>query len=458
MKIKTECLALAISLALLSTACTQASPKPTPANQSKPLTNGTFAYDDAHRVVVLVTSNVPRTGVLQTWTWDGRSWAHQAPVTSPPAREYALLAYDESRRVMVLQGGTTASAPLADTWEWNGSNWSQRKPAHSPSVGQPGTGSLAYDPASKRMFLYQFPQETWRWEANDWTKLQPAHVPDLLDGTLVYDGQRLLLIGGSPDGDGIKTWGWNGSDWTLLATRQSSPSPFVPAAFNAGRHQVVVYGGGPGDDTWGWDGTRWGREHPKHSPPGNVTQLVYDKALNRLITIARNEDLLGIAGIYGWDGSDWSALGPDSPPAVAAGKGTLPAGEALATIRRTVTRTAPILLPKLPSEVNQAIVTADANGFSMRAMNDVRSSEVSVAIVIPGNSNLGAANKNIPFRHGSAYYQYIATNPTGWRSLWWVEQPGYWPESALNQTGVPYLLSATGLTEAQFFALAGSLR
>jgi hypothetical protein len=40
-----------------------------------------------------------------------------------------------------------------------------------------------------------------------------------------------------------------------------------------------------------------------------------------------------------------------------------------------------------------------------------------------------------------------------------MERPGYWPVPALkDQTGVPYLISATGMTEAEFFALANTLR
>jgi hypothetical protein len=90
-------------------------------------------------------------------------------------------------------------------------------------------------------------------------------------------------------------------------------------------------------------------------------------------------------------------------------------------IRRTVTKTSPVLLPQLPASVNQAQVTVDSTGFSLRAMNDDRTTEVTIGIVVPGNSNLGAANKTIAFRRFAAEYQYIAADPTSWRSLWWIE-------------------------------------
>jgi hypothetical protein len=92
-------------------------------------------------------------------------------------------------------------------------------------------------------------------------------------------------------------------------------------------------------------------------------------------------------------------------------------------------------------------------------MNDDRSIEVSLGIVVPGNSNLGAENKTIGFRRSTGYYQYIASDPRGWRSVWWIERPGYWPVPDLkDRTGVPYVLSATSMTESEFFALANTIR
>jgi len=424
------------------------------ATQARP-TNGAVAYDSARKIVVLVTpGRGPLVDALQTWTWDGHLWSRKAPSISPPARAAALFAYDESRRVTVLQGGVSRST-LTDTWEWNGSTWTKRTPAHSPDAAQE-PGSMAYEPGSHRMLLYQWPQQTWSWDGNDWTQLKPLHVPGVADGKLVFDGKRLVLIGGSFNG-GTETWGWNGTDWSRLVVGRTSVLPLNPVGFNDRTGNVVLYGGGPGDDTWIWDGTTWVRAHPKHSPAGEVAELIYVGSLGRLVGFA-GTDVGAITGIYAWDGSDWSAVGPGSPPAVTAGKGVLSLRDAAALVRRTVTKTSPVLLPLPPAGVNEATVTADSTGFSLRAMNDDRSIEVMISITVPGNSNLGADNKTIAFRHASAFYQYIAGDPTGRRDMWWTERPGYWPVPALkDQTGVPYVLSATGLTESQFFALAATL-
>jgi hypothetical protein len=446
--------------------CQSAPTPPAAAGQSKPPASGSVTYDADHNVVVLVTPGPgPLGSVMQTWTWDGRLWTRKTPASSPPGRSDGLLTYDESRRVAVLQGGQGRSGALSDTWEWDGSNWRQRLSAHAPDPPQQ-PGSMAYDPVAHRMLLFQWvPRlqadavQTWSWNGKDWTRLTPAHLPSFVVGTLAFDGQRLVLIGGSPDGDRLETWGWTGSDWNLLDARHAPITAFLPAAFHAGTHQVVLYGGGPGDDTWTWNGSTWARQHPRHSPAFDLRYLVYDRVLNRTVAIVGLSDGEAIKGIYGWDGADWSAMGADSLPARAAGSGLMRSSDAIALIRQKVTITHPVLLPQLPAGVDQATVAADSSGFSLRAWNDDRSTEVSIGIVVPGNSNLGAANKTIGFRRSSGEYQYIASDPRGWRSLWWMERPGYWPVPALkDQTGVPYLISATGMTEAEFFALANTLR
>jgi hypothetical protein len=459
-------IAATVGLAAIGLSACQGTPvQPTASAQAKAPSSGTTAYDADHKVVVLVTSGPgQRDSVLQTWTWGGGNWSRKSPSTSPPARSDGLLSYDESHRVVILQGGQARSGALNDTWEWDGSGWRRRESAHAPDPPQQ-PGSMAYNPVAHEMLLFQWvprldalPQ-TWSWNGTDWTRLRPAHLPSFVIGTLVFDGKRLVLIGGSPDGNRLETWGWSGSDWTLLDARRGSITPFLPAAFHARTQKVVLFGGGPGDDTWTWDGSKWARQHPKHSPAVDPRQLVYDKVLAKVVTVGGLSDGEAIKGVYAWDGSDWTAIGTGSAPTVAAGNGLMPSTDAMALIRRTVTQTSPVLLPLLPAGIDQAVVTADSTGFSLRAMNDDRSIEVSLGIVVPGNSNLGAENKTIGFRRSTGYYQYIASDPRGWRSVWWIERPGYWPVPDLkDRTGVPYVLSATSMTESEFFALANTIR
>jgi hypothetical protein len=55
-----------------------------------------------------------------TWTWNGKTWTQQHPVTSPSARWEPALAYDAATRTAVLFGGLVSLTvgELGDTWTW----------------------------------------------------------------------------------------------------------------------------------------------------------------------------------------------------------------------------------------------------------------------------------------------------------------------------------------------------
>jgi hypothetical protein len=57
-----------------------------------------------------------------TWSWDGTTWAKQAPATSPPARNSASMAYDAATGTIVLSGGVgkIINHLFGDTWTWGG--------------------------------------------------------------------------------------------------------------------------------------------------------------------------------------------------------------------------------------------------------------------------------------------------------------------------------------------------
>jgi hypothetical protein len=312
---------------------------------------------------------------------------------------------------------------------------------------------MVYDPVSHRVILYQMPQQLWSWDGRDWTELRPAHNPTAMGGLLTFDGTRVILVG-------AQVWGWTGTDWTSLSRQVPPLAPIEPIVFHNSSNSVLLYGGGPGDDTWTWSGSRWTREHPAHSPvSAQPPRMVDDRALNEVIAFAG--DFQGpITGVYAWNGSDWTAVGDGSPPAAPAGRLLMSASDAVAKIRHTVVNTAPVLLPRFPAGVDQVMVTVDAGSLSIKAWNDDRSIEIDLATVIPGNSNLGAVSGTIPFRGTSGDYQYIAGDPKGWRSIWWMERPGHWAgdQATPPSNAVPYVLSTTGLTESEFFALGNSLR
>ena len=55
------------------------------------------------------------------------------------------------------------------------------------------------------------------------------------------------------------------------------------------------------------------------------------------------------------------------------------------------------------------------------------------------------------------YFVYDATDALSNRWLMWIE-PGTMANPQLKVPGVPYFLSATGLTDAEFWQVANSLR
>lgn len=439
-------------------------PVPSLHTQTTPPSNGAVAFDGARGVIVLVTQGSTAAKALQTWTWDGQMWTLQSPGSGPASRADTSIAYDAQRRVTVLYGGVSSAGHwLSDTWEWDGARWRPRPSAHIPPPTQPGFALTAYDPIAHIVLLYQWSNvspsnwvnQTWAWNGRDWMLMRPAHTPPQIGGTLAFDGQRVILIGDTSDGDRSETWGWTGSDWSLLATSGFRGYAGAPAAFDQRHGMFIAFGGGPGDDTWIWDGSNWSRAHPQHSPDAAPQSLVYDPSLKAVVGFA---GVGPITGVYRWTGQDWSAIG-SAGRAVRAGGNVMTLADADSLIRQTVTATHPILLPRLPAGVDQAWGRADQNEFSFSVANDDRSIQVGFAIVVPGNSNLGAANENIAFRGTSAYYQYIKDDPKGWRDLWWTERPGHWTgEPGLKGgDGVPYVLSANGLSEADFFAMAASL-
>lgn len=107
------------------------------------------------------------------------------------------------------------------------------------------------------------------------------------------------------------------------ATPAATPGELPPgrsaaaAAYDSGRHELVVFGGRQGElrplsDTWLWDGRAWREAHPRHSPPpSDAGAMAYDPVRRQVV-------LFGVGGgqTWTWDGGDWTQRFPGgSPPA-----------------------------------------------------------------------------------------------------------------------------------------------
>jgi hypothetical protein len=131
-----------------------------------------LAYDPATGNVVLLggcCKGVDATGRNDTWTWDGTTWTHQHPATSPPGRYGAAMAYDAATGTVVLFGGFRFPAARSDTWTWDGTTWTQQSPATRP--GARWLASMAYDAATGTVVLFGGQSggggtelgDTWTW-------------------------------------------------------------------------------------------------------------------------------------------------------------------------------------------------------------------------------------------------------------------------------------------------------
>jgi hypothetical protein len=144
--------------------------------------------------------------------------------------------------------------------------------------------------------------------------------------------------------------------------------------------------------------------------------------------------------------------------------------EADATVRRVVTNTRPVLVPSyVPPAIYDATVNATVDDFSINYQSDLRDRQIIVGILVP-NPPPGGANSRatlIKFRNAlptksaaagyAEYFVYDVRAPDSQRYLIWIE-PGTMTNASLYGQGVPYFLSASGFTDAEFWQVANSLR
>jgi hypothetical protein len=135
--------------------------------------------------------------------------------------------------------------------------------------------------------------------------------------TMAYDAARhqVVLFGGyqclcSPAfGD---TWTWSGSDW-----RQQHPATSPPAingSANAAAydpvHRVVVLlvlG-----QTWTWDGASWTLHSASGPPDRSMQSITYDAGIGRVVVFGGQPAMGGdpTNQLWAWDGTNWTQVGP----------------------------------------------------------------------------------------------------------------------------------------------------
>jgi hypothetical protein len=267
-----------------------------------------MAYDPATGNIVLFGGSANGSGLNETWTFNGTTWTHLSPATSPPARSYASMAYDPATGTMVLFGGSGASSDLNDTWTFNGTTWTHLSPATSPRARD--GASMAYDPATGNIVLFGGEEnsvnlgDTWSFNGTTWAHLSPATSPPARwYASMSYDAatQDLVLFGGSGDTSDLSdTWTFNGTTWTELSpvssptARDSAFMDYDPVTGN-----MVLFGGsGAGSDlsdTWTFNGTTWTQLSPPASPlPRDSGSMVYDLATGKMVLFGGEANSAGL--------------------------------------------------------------------------------------------------------------------------------------------------------------------
>jgi len=132
--------------------------------------------------------------------------------------------------------------------------------------------------------------------------------------------------------------------------------------------------------------------------------------------------------------------------------------QAARVIRMSVTGARPLLIPNGISDDWTAAVRADSSTFSVTYTDASGAKTVTLAIALANPPLPGAeSSQAAPSFHAdrlSLYQVAVAANPRSQRWLLWTET-GAW--SLPGSWGVPYFLSATGLTDMEFWRVANSL-
>jgi hypothetical protein len=89
---------------------------------------------------------------VNTWTYNGRTWAMQFPRTQPTWVYAASAAFDPNLNAVVLFGGGSGGVDQNTTWEWVRSNWKQLLTTQSPPARE-GAG-IAYDPTLGHVTIF----------------------------------------------------------------------------------------------------------------------------------------------------------------------------------------------------------------------------------------------------------------------------------------------------------------
>lgn len=182
------------------------------AEAPSPRVRHAMAFDPVRKAVLLFGGAEKGKSVGDLWQYDGKTWQKIEISGAPGPREDAVMAWDAANKAMLLYGGTTAGdkTGMNETWSFDGKAWKKLAPAASPAV----TADCAMAAGSDGIFLAggmgggTSASECWRWDGKNWARLQSGFGARHGAGLAAEGkGERLILFGGvkvdNPAGD---TW------------------------------------------------------------------------------------------------------------------------------------------------------------------------------------------------------------------------------------------------------------
>jgi hypothetical protein len=254
-----------------------------------------MVWDPTHEAVLLFGGGTPAGLTRDLDAWDGSSWSRLA-ADGPQPRDDALLVADPRRGVVVLFGGRAGERVLNDTWEWDGAAWTQVEVDGPPPRIH---AAAAFDAVSRRVILYggsstgDEPRlDTWAWDGSAWSQIGDTGIPGLVPTRMAWDpvlGQVVTLAVDletevEPGLYGSQLFGWTGKAWKRVG---DGPPPFSPLqSFIEGpRHPMFVDGGALQNafTTWEWSGAGWERLATGGPSPRNGQSVAFDAKRHELV-------------------------------------------------------------------------------------------------------------------------------------------------------------------------------
>lgn len=148
-----------------------------------------------------------------------------------------------------------------------------------------------------------------------WTQRQDIGPRARAGHTAAYDAgrHRTVLFGGIV-GDAVvgDTWEWTGELWTQVGDTGPAAREGATLAYETGRQHSVLFGGGAGKtlfaDTWRWNGSDW-TQLADTGPPARARHgAAHDPSRDRTVLFGGESGGGSMGDTWEWDGGQWTQV------------------------------------------------------------------------------------------------------------------------------------------------------